>query len=75
MTRTTNTFQEKNVPVTKNVIDEHGAVVETWNLDKDRNLINNPNDGVAITEHKYDEKGNRIETLKFDKDRVAVVSE
>lgn len=62
----------KLVPVTQSVYDEHGAVVETRNMDKDRNLINNPENGVAITEYKYDEKGDRIETLRYDKDRAPV---
>jgi len=64
-----------NVPVTKYIYDEHGAVVEAWSLDVERSPVNNPNNGVAITEYKYDEKGNRVETLRFDKDRVAVVSQ
>ena len=62
----------KSVPVTQNVYDDHGSVVEVKNLDKDRNLINDPENGVAIIEHKYDETGNRTETLRFDKDRVPV---
>ncbi len=62
----------KNVPVTKSVYDNHGAVVEVKNMDKDRNIINDPNSGVAITEYKYDEAGNRTETLRFDKDRAPV---
>jgi YD repeat-containing protein len=41
-------------------------------MDKDRKLINSPENGVAITEYKYDELGNRIETLTFDKDKVPV---
>jgi YD repeat-containing protein len=41
-------------------------------MDKNRNLINSTDNGVAITEYKYDDKGNRTETLKFDKDHVAV---
>lgn len=62
----------KNVPVVQNVYDKHGAVIEVRNLDKDRNLINDPEDGVAITEYKYDEAGNRTETLKYNKDKVLV---
>lgn len=62
----------KNVPVIQNVYDEHGAVVEVKNMDKNKNLINDPNSGVAITQHKYDEAGNRTETLKYNKDMVAV---
>jgi YD repeat-containing protein len=41
-------------------------------MNKDRNIINNPENGVAITEYKYDEKGNRTETIRYDKDRVPV---
>jgi YD repeat-containing protein len=37
-------------------------------MDKDKNIINDPNSGVAITEFKYDETGRRTETLRFDKD-------
>jgi len=62
----------KNIPVTRNVYDKHGALIETRNLDKNKNIINHPETGVAITEYKYDEKGNRIETLKYNKDRVPV---
>ncbi|TFH37260.1 MAG: hypothetical protein E4G95_04940 [Bacteroidia bacterium] len=64
-----------NVPVTKNIYDEHGALVESWSLDEERSPLNNPNNGVAFTEYRYDNKGNRIETLRFDKDRVAVVTQ
>jgi hypothetical protein len=62
----------KSVPVTQYSYDKHGAVTEVKNMDKDRNIINNPSNGVAITEYKYDEKGNRTETLRFDRDRVPV---
>ncbi len=62
----------KLVPVTQYVYDSHGAVTEVKSMDKDRNLINNPENGVAITEYKYDETGNRTETLRFDKDRNPV---
>jgi hypothetical protein len=62
----------KLVPVEQNVYDNHGAVTEVKNMDKNRNLLNDPESGVAITEFKYDEQGNRTETLKYDKDRVPV---
>ena len=55
----------KAVPVTQNVYDNHGALIEVKNMDKDRNLINHPESGVAITEYKYDELGNRTETLRL----------
>ncbi len=62
----------KSVPVTQYSYDKHGAVTEVRNMDKDRNIINNQENGVAITEYKYDEMGNRTETLRYDKDRVPV---
>jgi YD repeat-containing protein len=62
----------KLVPITRNVYDSHGALIEVKNLDKDGNVINSSDNGVAITEYKYDETGNRTETLTFDKDRVPV---
>jgi YD repeat-containing protein len=62
----------KLVPVTQYSYDSHGALVEQKNMDKDRNLINSPENGVAIIEYKYDEVGNRTETLRYDKDRVPV---
>jgi YD repeat-containing protein len=62
----------KLVPVTQNIIDDHGALAEVRNMDKNRKLINSPETGVAITEYKYDETGNRTETLRYDKDRVPV---
>jgi hypothetical protein len=62
----------KLIPVEQNVYDDHGAVTEVKNMDVKRNLINDPENGVAITVFKYDEKGNRTETLKYDKDRVQV---
>jgi YD repeat-containing protein len=60
------------VPLTLNVYDNHGALIEVKSMDKDRNIINNPENGVAITEYKYDELGNRTETLRYDKDKVPV---
>lgn len=62
----------KMVPITQKVYDEHGAVVKSINLDKDKKIMNDPNSGIAYTEYKYDELGNRIETLNYDKNSVAV---
>ena len=62
----------KLVPVTRNAYDSHGAVIEVKNMDKDGNLINSPDNGVAITQYKYDELGNRTETLTFNKDMAPV---
>jgi YD repeat-containing protein len=62
----------KLIPVVQNTYDSHGALTEVKNMDKDGNVINSPDNGVAITEYKYDELGNRTETLTFDKDKTPV---
>jgi hypothetical protein len=62
----------KMVPITKSTYDEHGALVQVVNMDKNRNVINNPGNGVAYTEYKYDEQGQRTETLNFDKNKAVV---
>ncbi len=62
----------KRLPVTTSVYDKHGAMVKRIKMDKDKNIANNPDNGVAIVEYKYDEDGRRVETLQFDKDGVAV---
>jgi YD repeat-containing protein len=62
----------KNVPVTKNIYDSHGAIIEIDNMDSDRNIINHPDNGVAITKYTYDEMGQRKDTLKFDKNLTAI---
>ena len=65
----------KGVPVTQSVYDEHGAVIKRIAMDSNKNIINDPNSGVAITEFKYDEIGRRTETLRFDKDGNPVQSQ
>lgn len=60
----------KNVPIIQNVYDDHGALVEVKNMDKDRNIIDSPDTGVAITEYKYDDLGHRTATLRYDKNMV-----
>jgi hypothetical protein len=60
----------KNVPVSKSEYDVHGALVKKISMDKDKNIVNNPGNGVAIVEYKYDEQGRRIETVQYDKDNV-----
>ena len=64
----------KNLPITKSEYDEHGALVKRISMDKDKNIANNPADGVAITKYVYDEQGRRTETLKYDKNEVLVVT-
>ncbi len=65
----------KNVPVTKMVYDEHGALVKRISMDENKSIVNNPDNGVAIIEYKYDDNGNRIETLQYDKDQNLVKNE
>jgi hypothetical protein len=65
----------KGVPVTQSVYDEHGAVIKRIAMDSSKNIMNDPNNGVAITEFKYDEIGRRTETLRFDKDGNPVQSQ
>ena len=43
-------------------------------MDKNKNVINNPANGVATTVYKYDKEGHRTETLKYDKNNVLVVT-
>ena len=62
----------KLVPVNQTTFDSHGAITEVKNMDKDGNLINSADNGVAVTSYKYDDLGNRTETLTFDKDNVPV---
>jgi hypothetical protein len=62
----------KNIPVTQTVYDAHSAVVQRINMDKNRQVINSPADGVAYTEFNYDDQGHRTGTLKFDKDKVKI---
>jgi hypothetical protein len=58
----------KNIPVTQYEYDAHGAVVKVKNMDKDRQLINDPKSGVAITEYVYDPSGQRSDTLTYNKE-------
>jgi len=72
MTRMVICFKGKLVPIVQNTYDSHGSVLEVKNLDKDGNIINSPDNGVAITQYKYDEAGNRTETITLNKDKVPV---
>ena len=62
----------KNVPVTSSVYDEHGAITKRISMDKDKNIIENPGNGVATEVYKYDEQGHRTETIQYDKNGVLV---
>jgi len=62
----------KNVPVTQYEYDAHGAVIKVKNMDKDRNLMNDPKSGIAITEYRYDAVGHPADTLTFDKANLAL---
>ncbi len=60
----------KSVPVYQYKYDEHGSVIEVAALDAEKNIINNPQNGIAITEYKYDEMGHPTDTIKYDKEKV-----
>lgn len=62
----------KLVPVVQNTFDTHGALIQVKNMDKNRNVINDAESGVAFTEYKYDDLGNRTETLHYDKEMLPV---
>ena len=65
----------KNLPVTQSVYDEHGSLIKRISMDKDKNIANNPNNGVAVVEYKYDNDGRRTGTVQYDKDGVVVDNE
>ncbi|MBN2813148.1 MAG: hypothetical protein JXQ80_03665 [Bacteroidales bacterium] len=60
------------VPISQHTYDEHGALIKTVNLDRNRNVYNNPENGVAITEYSYDKQGNRLEPRYLDKGNKVV---
>jgi hypothetical protein len=62
----------KNIPVSKTEYDLHGAPVKRISMDKNKQIVNNPANGVAIVVYKYDEQGQRTETINNDKDNVLV---
>ncbi len=60
----------KAIPVYSYKYDAHGAITEITAMDAEKNIINNPENGVAITEFKYDEQGHPTDTIKYDKERI-----
>ncbi|NOR74722.1 MAG: hypothetical protein GQ525_06145 [Draconibacterium sp.] len=62
----------KRLPVTTSVYDEHGAMVKRITMDIDKNVANNPNNGVAVVEYQYDEEGRRTGSVQYDKDGSVV---
>jgi YD repeat-containing protein len=62
----------KLIPIVQNDYDSHGALTESRNLDKNRNIINDSGDGTAFTRYTYDDKGNRTATVRYDKDKTEV---
>jgi hypothetical protein len=62
----------KNVPVHQYKYDAHGVRIEEIAMDGKRNIINDPNSGIAIKEFKYNEMGQPTDTLKYDNKRVEI---
>ncbi len=61
-----------SVPVTQMVYNERGSLVESKNMDIDRNLINHPQSGVSVVRYAYDESGHPSDTIRFDSDMAAL---
>ena len=61
-----------SVPVTQMVYDVHGSLVESKNMDINRNLINHPRSGVSVVRYAYDESGHPSDTLMFNSDMTAL---
>lgn len=62
----------KKLPVTKSVYDEHGAMVKKITMDINKNVANDPNNGVAVVEYQYDAEGHRTGSIEYDKDGAVV---
>lgn len=62
----------KSVPVRHIKYDEHGSKIEEVLMDGERNVINDPNNGIAIFEYKYDVQGHPTDTIRYDKERVVI---
>ena len=43
-------------------------------MDIDKNIANNPSNGVAILEYQYDDEGRRTGTIQYDKEGGVVES-
>ncbi|MFN8255494.1 MAG: hypothetical protein U0W24_07390 [Bacteroidales bacterium] len=62
----------KKVPVRQYKYDDHGAIIEEITMNGNREIINDPNSGIAIREFKYNELGQPTDTLNFDNKRVEI---
>ncbi|HEX2977303.1 MAG TPA: hypothetical protein VHO68_15310 [Bacteroidales bacterium] len=51
------------LPEARLVYNEKGELKEIRNVDKEGNLVNNPETGAATTKYSYDEMGNCIDTV------------
>lgn len=59
-------FGGKTNPITVNVYDEHGSVIERKYLDKNRNLFVRPNNGAAVIRYSYNAIGHPVDTTYLD---------
>ncbi len=60
----------KMIPIRLSKYDESGSLIEEKFLDADRQLMEDPGDGIAVRQFKYDQNGLRTETINFDKNMV-----
>ena len=67
-------MQEARSPIRQYTYDVHGSVVEIKMLNKEGELRNNNDNGIAVVQYKYDEIGHAIDTLSFDKEMVVIES-
>ena len=64
----------KMIPIRLSKYDESGSLIEERFLDADRQLMENPGDGVAVRQFKYDKNGVRTETISYNKNMDKIES-
>ena len=64
----------KMIPVRPSTYDESGSLIEEKFLNADRQLMEDPSNGIAVRQFKYDKYGVRTETINYDKNMVKIES-
>ena len=62
------------IPVRLSTYDESGSLIEEKFLNADRQLMEDPSNGIAVRQFKYDKYGVRTETINYDKNMVKIES-